>query len=54
MWSDDFVENVLAYMAVDSAQGVIEEVYIHIGIHGTSQTYTLFLTTAQIDALQRQ
>ena len=51
LWTDDLVEDVFADVRVDGAQRVVQNVDVGVLVDGSRQTYTLLLTTAQIDTL---
>ncbi len=53
MRSDDFVEDVLADVAVDGAERVVEVVDVLVGVDGARQADALLLAAAQVDALVR-
>jgi hypothetical protein len=51
---NDLVEDVLAYMTIDSRQRVVQEVDVRVTVDCTRQADSLLLATAQIDTLQVQ
>ena len=46
------LEDVLAHVGVDGAEGVVQQVDVGVLVHGTSQTHALLLPTTQVDALR--
>ena len=49
--ADDFVEDVLANVSIDSTQWIIKQVNVSVLVDGTRQAHTLLLTSTQVDAL---
>lgn len=51
---DDLIENVLANMSIQGRQGVIQQVYSSLPIHGPGQAHPLLLAPGEIHALWPQ
>ena len=50
-WSDNFIKDVFSHVGINSTERIIQQVNISIKIHWTSQAYSLFLPTTQVNAL---
>ena len=51
--SNHLFKNVLPYVCINGAEGVIQQIDIRILVHSTGQAHTLLLTTTQVDTLWR-
>ena len=52
--TDDLFKNMLSYVGVNCAQRVVQEIDVRCGEDSASQTYSLLLSTAQVDALKQK